>query len=176
MSQTTPNTSTTAEEVVRALDDRINAHDLEGATDLWADDATLVWPADVFTGKPEIRAAFDQLLTAQPDYHQETDQFVVEGDTVACETRATGTFSGGPLGGFEPTGAEGTIHMVKLYTVEDGLLVRGRVYYDQMEFAREMGLLPEEDSTGDRVMTQMLNTVTRVRDHLDRARAAVEQQ
>lgn len=154
-------------EVVRELEERINDHDLDGVVELWDATATLVWPVGVWEGRSAIREAFDELLTALPDYRQETDLMVVDGADVVVESRSMGTFTGGPLGGFEPTGADSTLHMAKIYTVEDGLIVRGRVYYDQMEFAREMGLFPEEHSVGDRVLKTMLNAATRVRDALD---------
>lgn len=159
-----------AGDVIREHDARMNDHDLGGAVELWAPHGTLIWPVGVWEGQTAIRDAFDELLTALPDYKEEIDLFIEDGNHVACEVRAMGTFSGGPLGGFEPTGADITQHMTKIYTVEEGRIVRGRVYYDQMEFARETGLMPEQDSIGERAMTQMLNAVTKVRNALDQAR------
>lgn len=161
-------TPTGLDDLIRTYDERLNAHDVEGVLELCTDDVTLIWPIDVFEGKAEMRGALEQLFRAFPDFKRENDTVFATGDHAALEFRASGTFEGGPFGGYEPTGRGGSLHGAELVTVRDGALARIRVYYDQMEFAREVGLLPEEGSPGERAMAGMINAVTKVRQRIRR--------
>jgi hypothetical protein len=58
-----------------------------------------------------------------------------------------------------------------LIHVEDGRIAGNNVYYDQLAFARQIGMLPPEGSFGDRFMTGAFNLVTKARSRL-RARTA----
>ena len=159
-------TTGTAKDVARTLNERLSARDTEGVLELMADDVELIWPIDVYRGKAEARRALDELFHAFPDFNREAHRIVAEDDHAVIEFRASGTFEGGTFGGYEPTGKHGTIHGTEITTFLDGLATRVRVYYDQMEFAREAGLLPQEGSPGERAMAGMINAVTKVRQRL----------
>jgi glyoxylase-like metal-dependent hydrolase (beta-lactamase superfamily II) len=73
-----------------------------------------------------------------------------------------GTFCGKPFQGIEPTGARLDIEGMDMLTVEDGLITRNDAYYDGTQFARQIGMLPERDSTAERGMTAAFNARTRV--------------
>lgn len=160
--------TTGPDDLVRAYNERLGGRDIDGVLELCTDDVELIWPIDVYRGKVQAREALRDLYRAFPDFNREADLVIVDDDHAAVEFRATGTFDGGPFGGYEPTGKGGTVHGGEVLTIEDGKLARIRVYYDQMEFAREVGLLPETGSPGERAMSGMINAVTKVRQRLSR--------
>lgn len=160
--------TTDLQDLVRVYDERLSGRDIDGVLELCADDVTLVWPIDVFEGKQEVRGALETLYRAFPDFHRDSDTFVIGDGLAAVELRASGTFQGGPFAGYEPTGKGGELHAAEIITVTDGKISRARVYYDQMEFAREVGVLPEEGSPAERAMAGMINAVTKVRKRLGR--------
>jgi hypothetical protein len=78
----------------------------------------------------------------------------------------TGTFSGAPYLGIEPTGRSLDLRGMDLIDVEDGKVAGNNIYYDQLTFARQIGMLPAEDSFGDRMMTRAFNLATKGRTKL----------
>ncbi len=46
---------------------------------------------------------------------------------------------------------------------EDGRVAGNNIYYDQLTFARQIGMMPPEGSTGDRLITNAFNLVTKGR-------------
>ena len=164
MSETSEATGT--KELARTLNDRLSGRDVDGVLELMADDVELIWPIDVYRGKAEVRQALQELFRAFPDFQRDAERIVVEDDHAVTEFVASGTFEGGPFAGYEPTGKHGTLHGSEINTFSDGKVTRARVYYDQMEFAREAGLLPQEGSPGERAMAGMINAVTKVRQRL----------
>jgi steroid delta-isomerase-like uncharacterized protein len=158
----------TLDDFVRTYEERLNSHDVDAVLELCADDVTVIWPIDVFKGRAEFRQALETLYRAFPDFRRQSDVLVVSDGLAAAEFVASGTFTGGPFGGYEPTGKGGVLHGADIIRVTDGQLVRSRVFYDQMEFAREVGLLPEQGSASERAMSGMINAVTKVRSRLRR--------
>lgn len=53
----------------------------------------------------------------------------------------------GSLMGEKPTGRRVEVPMAALYEVQDGEIVRGRLYYDTATLARQLGLAPEPGVT-----------------------------
>jgi hypothetical protein len=61
-----------------------------------------------------------------------------------------------------------------LIDIEDGRIAGNNIYYDQLTFAREIGMIPPEGSLGDRLMTCGFNLVTKGRAKVrERARRSV---
>jgi hypothetical protein len=75
----------------------------------------------------------------------------------------TGHFSGGPFQGIDPTGRRVEMRGLDLLEIEDGLIVGNTAYYDGMSFARQIGLMPPEDSGAERAMKSAFNAATRAR-------------
>jgi hypothetical protein len=82
---------------------------------------------------------------------------------VTVRWRITGTFSGAPYVGIEPTGRPVDLRGMDLIDIEDGRVAGNNIYYDQLAFARQIGMLPSESSLGDRLMTGGFNLVTKAR-------------
>ena len=117
-----------------------------------------------FEGKDAVAAFFSELFTAVPDMQFTINRIVGGDDRVAVgEWSITGTFSGGPFQGLEPTGRHVELRGVDVMEFDEGRLCRNTIYYDGLRFARQVGMLPAEGSAADRAMRSSFNTVTRAR-------------
>jgi steroid delta-isomerase-like uncharacterized protein len=120
--------------------------------------------------REEVVAWFESFFDAVPDLHMEVEEVVVAGEPgrerVTVRWHVTGTFSGAPYLGIEPTGRPVDLRGMDLIDVEDGRVAANNIYYDQLAFARQAGLLPAEGSIGDRLMTRAFNLATRARSAL----------
>jgi steroid delta-isomerase-like uncharacterized protein len=117
--------------------------------------------------REEVVDWFRRFFDAVPDLHMEVDDVVVGGDPgrerITVRWHITGTFSGAPYMGIEPTGRPIDLRGMDLIQVEDGRIAGNNIYYDQLAFARQIGILPPEGSAGDRLMTGAFNLLTRAR-------------
>lgn len=117
--------------------------------------------------REEVVAWFRGFFDAVPDLRMEVEDVVVAGkpgrERVTVRWRITGTFSGTPYLGIEPTGRPVDLRGMDLMDVEDGRVAANHIYYDQLAFARQVGMLPPEGSPGDRLMTSAFNLVTKGR-------------
>ena len=84
-------------------------------------------------------------------------------ERVTVRWRITGMFSGAPYPGIEPTGRSIDLRGMDLIDLEDAKVAGNNVYYDQLTFARQIGMLPAEGSFGDRTMTRAFNLATKGR-------------
>jgi steroid delta-isomerase-like uncharacterized protein len=117
--------------------------------------------------REEVVAWFRGFFDAVPDLHMEVEDVAVAGEAgrerVTVRWRITGTFSGTPYMGIEPTGRAVDLRGMDLISIEDGRVAGNNVYYDQLAFARQIGMLPAEGSLGDRLMTGAFNLATKGR-------------
>lgn len=71
----------------------------------------------------------------------------VEGDNlIAAEGTFSGTNSGpltGPAGEMPPTNRRLELHFAELFEVDGGRIVKHRIYYDQVDFMVQLGLMPQ---------------------------------
>jgi len=102
------------------------------------------------------------LFAAFPDFLYDVQEMIVSGDRAAVHWRATGTFTGGPFQGVLANGARAEIVGLDLARVEDGLLVENLSYWDDSAVARQLGLLPGQDSVQERAMKAAFNARTRL--------------
>lgn len=138
-----------AREVMDRLTEAVTVRkDLAVVANLFAPDAVAHTPeAGELHGRDEIVEYWRQITTAVPDARYESLHSFEVGSTAIDE----GYFSGrntGPLvspdGESVPaTGKEVRIRGVDLATVEDGRIVSYRLYFDQLAFLEQLGLLPE---------------------------------
>jgi steroid delta-isomerase-like uncharacterized protein len=160
------------EKVARGYYQAMASRDPDAVAAHWADDAVHeVVPLGVFRGRDAVRSLFREIVTAVPDVETTTQRLVADTQRVAVEWRLAGNFDGGPFQGIEPTGRRIELRGFDLLEVEDGKITHGTVYYDGAEFARQVGLLPAQDSGAERAMKGALNTVTRVRKAVNERRA-----
>ena len=120
-------------------------------------------PLGVFRGPDAVRRVYQEMFTAIPDMRTIVDRITADDRVAAVQWRASGTFSGGPLRGVEPTGRQIEVRGIDSLEIEDGKILRTTSVYDGTAVARGMGLLPAEDSGADRAIRTGLNTVTKLR-------------
>lgn len=131
--------------VRRAVAEGVNAQDLQAFRDMLAPDYSR--HSQATAEMPEIRGA-DQMLTmvqgyfaAFPDWREEIDLMIAEGDKVAYITTGTGTHLG-PLGDIPPTGktVEVTNYIVQRF--ENGKIAETWAGWDNLAVLTQLGLLP----------------------------------
>jgi hypothetical protein len=86
---------------------------------------------------------------------------------VFAHWRLTGRHVGAVLG-VAGTGRELTVDGMDHFVVRDGMIVSNFVIFDQMQFARQVGLLPRDASVLDRALKAAFNAATAVRAKLRR--------
>jgi steroid delta-isomerase-like uncharacterized protein len=148
----------------RSYWDAIAARDPEAVAGHWAaegiDD---IVPVGVLRGPAEIASFFRELFAASPDLETTVTRLVAGEREAAVEWRMTGHFSGGPFQGIEPNGRRFEMRGLDLMEFEDGKLTANTGYYDGMEFARQIGLMPPQDSGAERAMKGAFNAAIRAR-------------
>jgi SnoaL-like polyketide cyclase len=73
----------------------------------------------------------------------------------------TGTHSG-PLLGIAPTGKTLAIDGIDHFVVRDGKVVSNFVVVDQLQYARQIGMMPPDASAADRAMKRLFNARTKL--------------
>lgn len=142
-----------AREVMDRLTEALTTKpDLKVIAELFAEDAVAVTPeAGELHGRVEIVEYWRQMTDAIPDATYEPVHSFEIGTTAIDE----GFFRGrntGPLllpdgQSLPPTQKEIRIRGVDFATVVDGRIVSYRLYFDQLEFLEQLGLLPDLAST-----------------------------
>jgi steroid delta-isomerase-like uncharacterized protein len=153
------------EKVVRSYFDAIAARDVNTLASHWHPEgiADLV-PIGILCGPSAVRSFFAELFVALPDSDFVVEKMVIDAEGAAVQWRLSGTFEGGPFQGIEPTGRRIELRGCDLIEVDDdGKLTRNSAYYDGAAFARQIGMLPAQDSGADRAIRASLNAVTRLR-------------
>ena len=79
----------------------------------------------------------------------------------------TGTHTG-PVLGIEPTGKPIAIDGIDHFVVRDGNVVSNFVVFDQMQYARQLGMMPPDASPPDRAFKGLFNARTRLARRLKR--------
>jgi glyoxylase-like metal-dependent hydrolase (beta-lactamase superfamily II) len=86
-----------------------------------------------------------------------------EGDRCGVQWRLEGTFAGpGNFGGIAPTGQRIVLEGFDLIAVKEGLIVSNDAFTDSMTFARQIGMMPPQDSPAEQRMTSAFNAKTRI--------------
>ncbi|MFI8100583.1 ester cyclase [Streptomyces sp. NPDC086023] len=137
----------------RELMDRLTeaftkTRDIKALAECFAEDAVAVTPdMGELRGRDEIVEYFRQMMDAMPDGTFEYLYTHEVGDTAADEGFYRGRNTGPlelPSGELLPaTHKEVRIRGVDFATAADGKIVNYRLYFDQLEFLDQLGLLPE---------------------------------
>ncbi len=125
-------------EVAAAFVARINAHDLDGLSELMTDDHVFIDPlGNQGAGREAMRGGWKQYLALVPDYWIKVDTILQDGGTVALFGRAGGTYAGSI-----PAGQSGRWEVPSAWRAEtrDGRVARWQVYADNLPMRRLMGI------------------------------------
>src|SRR5207248_11309921 len=126
-------------------------------------------PLRVLRGSEELRQFFLGLFAAIPDLETTYEVAAASDDAAVVQWRMSGTFNGSaPFEGVEPTGKHVELRGCDVMRVENDRIVHNTAYYDGMDFARQVGMMPAQDSAGERAMIGSFNAVTRVRSRLNK--------
>jgi steroid delta-isomerase-like uncharacterized protein len=152
-----------ARETFEALFDR---QDIDAVRPFWTENSVdhfLALGIDA-RGPEQLARFFRELHAAAPDWKMTIENIVEDDRHAVVQWTGTGTFNGAPFQGVEPTGKRVTLRGCDVMRFsEDGTLEENTIYYDGAEWARQVGMLPPRDSAIDKGMTEVFNTVTKLR-------------
>ena len=166
MTSTTAPTQTNTE-ILRAVIDSLNRRDVAAIKGFWTPETIQHFPDGTARGPEEIGAWIETSLAALAGWHMEILATAEQGDDLFFSWRLTGRHTGAWFG-LAPTGKAIAIHGVDHMVVRDGKLVENVVLSDQLDTARQFGLMPPMDSLAERAMKGGFNVMTK----LTRRRAA----
>lgn len=131
------------------MTDAMFADDFDTVASLYAEEAVVETPdMGELHGRERIVEYLKGFTDAFPDARYELISGREAGNVAVDEGYFVGTNSGplpGPAGETLPaTGRSMRLRTCDIATVEEGVIVSHRFYYDQMDFMSQLGLLPEE--------------------------------
>ena len=153
-----------AETIARRYFEAIDAHDVEGATAMWAAGGREHVRGQVDVLAPEgVREFIGELVGALGDLNMQVVSTTTEGERCGVQWRMTGTFAGpGRFAGVAPTGNPIVLEGFDLLTVRDGLIQSNDAFTDSMTFARQIGMMPPQGSAAEQRLTGAFNVKTRL--------------
>jgi glyoxylase-like metal-dependent hydrolase (beta-lactamase superfamily II)/ketosteroid isomerase-like protein len=152
------------EAVARRYFDAIAERDVEAAVALWADGGREYVRGQVDVLAPEgVREFIGGLIEAMPDMRMEVVETTTEGERCAVRWTIAGTFAGpGALNGVQATGSPLKLEGVDVLTVRNGLVQANDAFADGLTVARQIGLMPPQDSSAEQRLMGAFNVKTRV--------------
>ena len=152
------------EQHARSYLDAIASRDVEAIGAHWREDGVedLV-PLGPLRGRAEIKDFFRDTFAAMPDAETKLVRVVADDRHAAVEWRMTGVFNGAPFQGIDPTGKVMDVRGLDMMEIEDGEIVSNTAYFDNMAFARQIGMMPAQDSGAERAMKSAFNALTKAR-------------
>lgn len=165
MASAGPDTSALTNESVRELAARYidawNGQNAQAMADLLTEDVVWSDPAlpEPVRGIAAVQEFMRSSWQAFPDLRFEEPNpphLSVNGDRVAWAWRMHGTMNG-PVEppGFAPTGRKMTVDGVDLWILRDGRIADYRAFYDLMDLARQLGIMPPTGSRAERATVGM---------------------
>jgi ketosteroid isomerase-like protein len=118
-----------AEKVIERLHSAMNRHDLDAFLACLAPDYQSEQPAHPnrgFGGREQVEKNWAAMFAGMPDFRAELLALAIDGETAWSEWRWTGTRSDG-------TALD--VRGVTLFGIEDGQIVSGRLYMEEVEEA-----------------------------------------
>jgi uncharacterized protein (TIGR02246 family) len=94
---------------------------------------------DMAKGKDGAKKFYKGFTTAFPDAKFQTTKTVAVGDYVILESRLEATHKG-PLGTLQPTKRPVAVHLVDIFKMKDGKVVRAWTYQNSLEMQQQLGL------------------------------------
>ncbi len=162
-----PPAGTTNTELVRWAFDRLNDRDIATLKQLWTPETVERFPDRTCHGADEIAAYFEEAMAAIPDWHMEVRSITGDGDDVFVHWHLTGTHQGVLLG-IAPTGKRLAVDGIDHFVVRDGRVVSNFVVFDQLQYARQIGMMPPDGSGADRGLKAVFNARTKLAARLKR--------
>ena len=150
MAATEPAAPTSNAELIRWTFDVLNTHDVTPLKDVWTPETVERFPTRTEIGADAIAKAFEGTFAAMPDFRIEIVELVEQGDNVFARWHISGTHTGEPWEGIAASGKRVELDGIDHFVVRDGKIVSNFVVFDQLQFARAVGLMPEDGTGADR--------------------------
>ena len=157
----TPPTDVSNAELIRWSFEQLNRHDSGALREIWSADLVERFPDRTCRGVDEAAGYFEDAFAALPDMHIEVVSIVEQGDDVFARWRITGTHTG-PVQGIAGTGKPIALDGIDHFVLRDGRIVSNFVIFDQMQYSRQLGILPAQDSAADKAMKAAFNARTKL--------------
>ena len=161
MAVATPPTGVSNAELIRWSFEQLNRHDVGALREIWSADVVVRFPDRTCRGIDEVAGYFEDTFTALPDMRIEVVSIVEQGDTVFARWRLSGT-QAGPVQGIAGTGKPITVDGIDHFVLRDGKIVSNFVVFDQMQYSRQLGILPAQGSAADKAMKAAFNAGTKL--------------
>ena len=132
-----------ARDVIVKHIDAFNGRDSDA--DPWAADAEFTAPGAQVSGRDNVIGLIAVFQEAFPDLRLEIEQLLTDGPAAAAEGIMTGTHDGvfhTPNGDVAPTGRAIALRWAAVYVTEGDTLKSEHLFFDQMDFLGQLGLLP----------------------------------
>lgn len=126
-----------------------NRHDLEAHSANETEDIEWTQPGVSLEGREAVAELQQALWTALPDAQIEVVARVAEAEIVISEEILTGTQTGPfvtPSGTVPPSGRAVRMPFVTVQRIRHGKVASERVYFDQLDFLRQLGIAPGDPS------------------------------
>ena len=142
-----------AREVLDRLTAAVVAKDAQAVAACYSEDAVAVTPDEgELRGPDRIAEYMQQFGDSFPDLQYKYLQKHDAGNVAIDEGYLRGTHTGPlptPAGeAIPPTGKQINVRSCDVATVEAGVITQHRIYFDQLEFLGQLGLLPSEGAVG----------------------------
>jgi predicted ester cyclase len=122
------------------------AGDFDRTFRMFAKEVVTVEPALGRSADVGVWRDYDEAFkVACPDLSLVMRSIVQEGDRLAVEGSFRGTFTAPlrtQLRELQPTGYAFDVEFADFYVFRDGEVVEHRIYYDQVDFGRQLGIIP----------------------------------
>jgi len=166
-----PPTGVSNADLTRWAFERLSDHDTRSlAQSIWDEHTVVRFPDRTCRGRDEISAFFEETFAAVDGFRIEILALVEQGDEVFVRWRTTGTHTG-RIFGLDATGKPLELDGFDHFTLKDGKVVSNFVVFDQMQFARAIGLMPPDGSGADRALKAAFNAKTRVTSEIQARRS-----
>jgi predicted ester cyclase len=112
----------------------------------FADDAEFVAPGGQASGRDDVIRFLGVFTEALPDLRLEVKQLITDGSAAAAEGTLSGTHDGvlhAPDGDVAPTGRAIELRWAAVYATDGDTLKSEHLFFDQMDFLGQLGLLPD---------------------------------
>lgn len=88
-------------------------------------------------GHAGIRAAIERLRAGFPDWHEQIQDMVIDGDKIAVRYHSSGTNSGS-FGGRPPGGRKVSVDELSIFRIADGRVVEQWCLVDDLTFGKQL--------------------------------------
>lgn len=157
MATAAPPTAASNADLVRWGFEVLNTRDIDALRQLWTDATFERFPQRTCQGPDAIARYFEETFAALPDVHVNIVCISEQGDDVFVRWHLTGTHSGGAFDGIEATGRAIALDGIDHVVMRDGKILSNFVVFDQMQFARQIGLFPPDGTRAERAVKSAFN-------------------